>query len=218
MKSKPFVDSCEQYFLVKTFCPGAIFSRHRKLRLRCKYRPLARDHPSAQPTKSFIWSDQTLRSAGVDSTGGWTVNALATHAPTFIPVCCVCGLAREEGDSAGCTEESWSDFDAYLSRHGLRGTDYKLTHAYCPLCVQQYVVPKKRVAEPNRPVYERADITMAILKVIRRVKQYDLDELASACPPFTWNQIFLEVDRLSRTGDLHLTLSERGHYAVSLRQ
>lgn len=146
------------------------------------------------------------------------MNALATHSPTFIPVCCVCGLAREEGNSASCAEESWSDFEAYLNRHGLRGTDYKLTHAYCPLCVQQYVVPKRRVVEPARPVYQRADITMAILTAIRRDKQYDLDELASVCSPFTWNQIFLEVDRLSRTGDLRLTSSERGHYAVSLPQ
>lgn len=82
------------------------------------------------------------------------MNALATQTPTFIPVCCVCGLAREEGASAGCTEESWTDFDAYLNRHGLRGTDYKLTHAYCPLCVQQYVVAKKTVVEPDRPAYE----------------------------------------------------------------
>ena len=144
------------------------------------------------------------------------MNALATQTPTFIPVCCVCGLAREEGDSAGCTEESWSDFDAYLNRHGLRGTEYKLTHAYCPLCVQRYLVPKRRAVKKDWPVYERPDITMAILTAIRRAKQYDLDELASVCPPFTWNQIFLEVDRLSRTGHLHLTLSKPGHYAVSL--
>ena len=39
------------------------------------------------------------------------MNALATQTPTFIPVCCVCGLAREGGASAGCTEESWTDFD-----------------------------------------------------------------------------------------------------------
>ena len=182
----------------------------------CEYRPFARDHPSAQATKSSIWSDQKGWPRGDVLTGGWTVHALATHTLTFIPVCCVCGLAREGGDSAACTEESWSDFDAYLNRHGLRGTEYKLTHAYCPRCVQQYVVPKKRVVEPDRPVYERADITVAILKAIRRVKQCELDELASACTPFTWNQIFLEVDRLSRTGDLHLTLSERGHYTVSL--
>ena len=143
------------------------------------------------------------------------MNALATPTLTFIPVCCVCGLAREEGDPADSIDETWSNFDAYLNRHGLRGTEYKLTHAYCPVCVRQYVVEKKATVARERPVYEQTGITTVILETIRRVKHYELDALVTACRPFTWNQIFLEVDRLSRTGDLHLTLSERGHYAVS---
>lgn len=35
-----------------------------------------------------------------------------------------------------------------------------------------------------------------------------LDELAIFCPELTWNQVFLEVDRLSRTGRVLVTLSE----------
>ena len=71
------------------------------------------------------------------------MNASATH--TFIAVCCVCGLAREEGNPAGSEDESWSDFDAYLSRHGLRDAEYKITHAYCPVCVRQYVSTAKNM-------------------------------------------------------------------------
>lgn len=77
------------------------------------------------------------------------MNALATPTQIFIPVCCVCGLARENGDPAGSVDESWSDFDGYLNRHGLRGEEYKLTHAYCPVCVRQYVGARKKSVTPE---------------------------------------------------------------------
>lgn len=41
-----------------------------------------------------------------------------------------------------------------------------------------------------------------------------LDELGRVCPDFTWNQIFLEVDRLSRAGLVRLTLEKAGSYRV----
>lgn len=43
-----------------------------------------------------------------------------------------------------------------------------------------------------------------------------LDELVAACPTLTWNQIFLEVDRLSRAGRLRLMLLERGRYRLAI--
>lgn len=43
-----------------------------------------------------------------------------------------------------------------------------------------------------------------------------LDDLVRVCPELTWNQIFLEVDRLSRTGHLRLVLIGPGHYAVEV--
>ena len=92
------------------------------------------------------------------------MNGLATQTLTFIPVCCVCGLARENGDPAGSADESWSDFDAYLNRHGLRGAEYKLTHAYCPVCVHQYVPAKRKSATKAHSVHELAPaITTVIL-------------------------------------------------------
>ena len=42
----------------------------------------------------------------------------------------------------------------------------------------------------------------------------DLEEIAHRCPDLTWNQIFLEIDRLSRKGDVVLNLQQRGHYSV----
>lgn len=43
-----------------------------------------------------------------------------------------------------------------------------------------------------------------------------LDELVSACPDLTWNQIFSEVDHLSRTGALHLKRQRAGTYFLNL--
>jgi hypothetical protein len=43
-----------------------------------------------------------------------------------------------------------------------------------------------------------------------------LDEVVRACPDFTWNQIFLEIDRLTRIGELSLKLERPGVYRVAL--
>jgi len=42
------------------------------------------------------------------------------------------------------------------------------------------------------------------------------EELVLACSDLTWNQVFSEVDRLSRTGQLLLTKKGPGGYAVRL--
>src|SRR5689334_1733832 len=58
----------------------------------------------------------------------------------FIPICCVCGLVRDEQGEIGSGDgETWSDLGTYLDRHGLRGSDYKLSHAYCPVCEHRYM-------------------------------------------------------------------------------
>lgn len=43
-----------------------------------------------------------------------------------------------------------------------------------------------------------------------------LDEVAMYCSDLTWNQIFLEVDRLSRSGVMKLALAGPGRYTVTL--
>ncbi|MGQ0666644.1 MAG: hypothetical protein ACT4O4_06385 [Nitrospiraceae bacterium] len=43
-----------------------------------------------------------------------------------------------------------------------------------------------------------------------------LEDLVRECPDLTWNQIFLELDRLSRTGDVGLRLRGAGQYVVTL--
>ncbi len=43
-----------------------------------------------------------------------------------------------------------------------------------------------------------------------------LEELVSNCDDLTWNQVFLEIDRLNRTGQVLLTLNGPGRYRIRL--
>jgi hypothetical protein len=143
------------------------------------------------------------------------MNASATI--PFIPVCCVCGLAREAGAPRDSATETWSNFQEYLSRHGLRGTEYRLTHAYCPVCVNEFIPARKKPhCEDIGPSAQAGDITALILETVRVQQSCGLDALSRLCSQLTWNQIFLEVDRLSRSGQLRLTMSTRCGYEVAL--
>lgn len=56
-------------------------------------------------------------------------------------------------------------------------------------------------------------------RLIEAIAQYPgccLDELVMICPDCTWNQIFLEVDRLSRAGLLRLVLKGPGRYMPAI--
>jgi hypothetical protein len=55
-----------------------------------------------------------------------------------------------------------------------------------------------------------------LLEVIAQHPGSGLDELVMLCPDYTWNQIFLEVDHLSRCGHLQLVQISPGRYAVSV--
>jgi len=41
-----------------------------------------------------------------------------------------------------------------------------------------------------------------------------VEELVMACSGLSWNQVFLEVDRLSRCGEIYLRLESPGLYSV----
>lgn len=55
-----------------------------------------------------------------------------------------------------------------------------------------------------------------IVEVITQHPGCGLDDLVTFCPELTWNQIFLEVDRLSRDGIVKLALVGTGRYAVAV--
>lgn len=62
----------------------------------------------------------------------------------------------------------------------------------------------------------RSAVRTRILDVLRKKPECELEELVRVCSSFTWNQVFLEVDRLSRTGELRLVPRRAGVYAVRL--
>jgi len=55
-----------------------------------------------------------------------------------------------------------------------------------------------------------------ILEVVRRAPGCQLDELERSLPGLTWNQVFLEVDRMSRTGRVRVMSMGDGIYTVRL--
>jgi DNA uptake protein ComE-like DNA-binding protein len=63
---------------------------------------------------------------------------------------------------------------------------------------------------------QQETIADRILKVVRRAPGCQLDELEQNLPGLTWNQIFLEVDRLSRMGQVEVMPIGNGTYTVRL--
>ena len=60
------------------------------------------------------------------------------------------------------------------------------------------------------------ELSDQVLRVVRRKKICELDDLLQECASYTWTQVFLEVDRLSRTGELCLLCKKAGEYSVTL--
>lgn len=63
------------------------------------------------------------------------------------------------------------------------------------------------------PIYTTTD---RILEEVAHSPGCLLEELVLACPDLSWNQVFVEVDRLSRRGELVLALRGPGLYTVHL--
>lgn len=66
--------------------------------------------------------------------------------------------------------------------------------------------------KPDKPT----DLREHILAVLREKGPKMLDELVHHCPAATWNRVFLEVDKLSRSSDVHLAPGRGGRYEVRL--
>jgi len=59
------------------------------------------------------------------------------------------------------------------------------------------------------------DIEMAIFQELKKRGPCHFDDLAKSLPTFSWNQLFLTVDRLSRSGRLKLMHPARVGFHVS---
>ncbi len=53
------------------------------------------------------------------------------------------------------------------------------------------------------------------MEVIIRSPGSQLEEMVLECPDLTWNQVFCELERLSRGGQVRLMTKGPGLYAVS---
>jgi predicted nucleic acid-binding Zn-ribbon protein len=59
-------------------------------------------------------------------------------------------------------------------------------------------------------------VTDRILGTIKHTHGCDLEKLAESLPELTWNQVFLEIDRLSRLGEIMVTFGTGGRYMIQL--
>jgi hypothetical protein len=57
--------------------------------------------------------------------------------------------------------------------------------------------------------------TDQIMKVINGSPGCSLEDVVRDCPNLTWNQIFNEVDRMSRNGQIQLTMKSQGQYLIT---
>lgn len=55
-----------------------------------------------------------------------------------------------------------------------------------------------------------------ILEAVRGAPGCLLEEMVMSCPELSWNAIFLEVDRLSRTGRLLVRSADQGRFLLDL--
>ena len=67
-----------------------------------------------------------------------------------------------------------------------------------------------------RPSPRQTGLSYEVLRVVRRKKTCNLDDLLQECNSYTWTQVFLEVARMSRSGELRLVYKKAGEYSVTL--
>ena len=67
-----------------------------------------------------------------------------------------------------------------------------------------------------RRLSEQNNLRERIFRIVRKNKMCDLDELILECTSFSWTDVFLEVDQLSRTGELRLLSKRPGEYTVTI--
>jgi hypothetical protein len=63
---------------------------------------------------------------------------------------------------------------------------------------------------------EASQIESVILHELKRLGACTIDELIRALPDYSWNQVLMAVDQLSRDGRLSLTRQGRFDYLISI--
>jgi hypothetical protein len=68
----------------------------------------------------------------------------------------------------------------------------------------------------RRVLADENDLRKRIFRIVRKNKMCDLDELILECTSYSWTDVFLEVDQLTRSGELRLLPKKAGEYTVTL--
>ena len=55
-----------------------------------------------------------------------------------------------------------------------------------------------------------------ILCVLQSTPNCGLEQLVNACPDYTWDEVFLEVDKLSRSGEVRIEQQSRSEYILTV--
>lgn len=58
------------------------------------------------------------------------------------------------------------------------------------------------------------DTCHRIMEIVIRSPGCDMEEMLLKCPDLSWNQVFIGLDCLSRSGQVLLKQRGRGHYSV----
>lgn len=141
----------------------------------------------------------------------------------FIPICCVCDRVRDDQQTnevpTSNGPEQWVSLRSFLRLHRIPQGAYNLTHTYCPRCMEHLGFnqnkSEKRLGHPRVEIHQE-EVRRRIINVIESAIECDLDTLVSRCGDFSWGQIFLEVDNMSRIGVIRLARSADGRYWLGL--
>ena len=141
----------------------------------------------------------------------------------FIPICCACDRVRDDQQTSERPTrqglEPWMSLKSFLRLYRIPQDAYRLTHTYCPRCVEylgfDQEKPEERLGHPRVEAHQE-EIRRRIISIIESAIESDLDTLVSRCGDFSWGQIFLEVDNMSRIGVIRLTRSADGKYWLGL--
>jgi hypothetical protein len=63
---------------------------------------------------------------------------------------------------------------------------------------------------------QQSTVADRIIKAVRHAPGCQLDDMALSLPDITWNQVFLEVDRLSQMGRVRVQSKGEGIYTLTL--
>lgn len=79
------------------------------------------------------------------------------------------------------------------------------------------MIPRSlRAVREYAPMARHRSLSTQILAVMHRTPDCRLDELALTCQDAPWQEVFLEVNRLSLEGRLQLTIVSMGVWSVQL--